>query len=352
MKRKLLLAMPLFMAILLVSCETKFKKLASGLEYKIISDGKGKVIKDGNNFELTPYATYTKKDSLLITEENRVNQMVILDSTKIPAEYYKIFSQAKEGDSIVVREKTDSMIAKGAQFPWLTKGFFIVQSFRIQKVYTDSTSVMEAQKRISTIARAKDSIRYFKKVKEDSIAATKQIIEDDKGLKDYLAKNKINATKNAAGTYVEIISQGAGVINDSVGVKVNYTGKTFDGKVFDSNTDPSFGHVSPYLVNMAQPQVIKGWIVGLKQLGKGAKAKFYIPSALGYGSTGNGSSIGPNANLIFDIEIVDVLNQAQTQAQQKAEMMKQQMEMMKQQQAMQQAQKQQGGQQQPPQGQK
>jgi FKBP-type peptidyl-prolyl cis-trans isomerase len=352
MKSKLLFALPLFMAILLVSCETKFKKGTGGMEYKIISNGKGALIKDGNSFEITPYATYTKKDSILITEENRVNQIVTLDSTKIPPAYYAIFKQIREGDSVVVKEKTDSILAKGGEIPWMKKGFAILQSFKIQKIYSDSNSVMDAQKRISVVARAKDSIRYFKKLKEDSIAATKQIIEDDKGLKDYIAKNKITATKTAAGTYVEMITPGTGTINDSVGVKVNYTGKTFDGKMFDSNTDPSKGHVSPYLVNMAQPNVIKGWVAGLKLLGKGAKARFYVPSALGYGATGNGSSIPANANLIFDIEIVDVLNKAQTDAAQKEEMMKQQMEMMKQQQAMQQAQQQQGGQpQQAPRGQ-
>lgn len=332
MKSKFLVVLPFFMAILLVSCETKFKKLAGGIEYKIISNGKGQLIKDGHHFEITPYAIYTKKDSILITDENRVNQIVTLDSTRIPPAYYSIFKQIREGDSIVVKEKTDSILSKGSEIPWMKKGYVILQSFKVQKIYTDSASLLEAQKRNMVISRAKDSIRYFKKVKEDSIAALKQILVDDKGLKEYLSKNKITATKTTSGTYVEVLKVGTGTINDSVGVKVNYTGKTFDGKAFDSNIDPQFGHVTPYLVNLAQPEVIKGWIDGLKQLGKGAKARFYIPSALGYGANGNGAAIGPNANLMFEIEVVDVLNKVQTEAAQKEQMMKQQMEMMKQQQ--------------------
>ena len=68
--------------------------------------------------------------------------------------------------------------------------------------------------------------------------------------------------------------------------------------------------------------VIPGWTDGLKMLNKGAKAKFYIPSALAYGSQGAGQDIKPNSVLVFDIEVLDVLDKSQAMAAQQAEQMK------------------------------
>jgi hypothetical protein len=92
-----------------------------------------------------------------------------------------------------------------------------------------------------------------------------------------------------------------------------------DGTLFDSNTDPSKGHVEPFNVNLTDDVelgagVIKGWTDGLKMLNKGAKAKFYIPSPLAYGKQKVGNDIKENSILIFDIEVVDVLNRAQAKA--------------------------------------
>lgn len=89
-----------------------------------------------------------------------------------------------------------------------------------------------------------------------------------------------------------------------------------DGHIFDSNTDPAKGPVHPLIVNMTSDPslgvtVIKGWTDGMTLLNKGAKAKFYIPSSLGYGAQGAGADIAPNSILIFDIEVADVLNKAQ-----------------------------------------
>ena len=60
--------------------------------------------------------------------------------------------------------------------------------------------------------------------------------------------------------------------------------------------------------------VIPGWTDGLKLLNKGAKAKFYIPSSLAYGAQGAGQDIKPNEILVFDIEVVDILNRTQALA--------------------------------------
>lgn len=81
--------------------------------------------------------------------------------------------------------------------------------------------------------------------------------------------------------------------NDTAVVK--YTGKLIDGTVFDSGE-----------AEFAPTRVVAGFGEGMQMLGKGGKATLYIPGNLGYGEQGAGDKIGPNATLIFDIEIVSV----------------------------------------------
>ena len=77
-------------------------------------------------------------------------------------------------------------------------------------------------------------------------------------ISDFLAAKNIKAEKTSKGTYVEIVQEGTGgKVNDSVGVKINYTGKSFAGKAFDSNVDSQFNHTDPILINMWAPRVIK-----------------------------------------------------------------------------------------------
>jgi FKBP-type peptidyl-prolyl cis-trans isomerase FkpA len=354
MKSKISYLIAVVLLVGLVGCQPKFKKMANGMEYAIVSKKKGNPLKYGMWFEFSRHAVYTNKDSMLIPADLMVNQIAQLDSNLFGPDAYPIFKTLYEGDSIIIREKTDSAIDRAKkmgqqEIPWMKKGYYIIQSYTVKKFYSDSTSLMSAQKRLGEEYATKDSIFRIKKAKEDSIAATKQIIEDDKLLKDYLTKNKITATKTPAGVYIEILTAGTGVITDSNGVKINYTGKNLKGKVFDSNTDPKNAATNePYLVNLfEQPvPVIKGWVDGIKQLGKGAKARLYIPSVLAYGKMARDKERGidVNENLIFDIEIVDVLNKAQATAMQNAIMQKQQQQMMQmqmQQQMMQQQQQQQ-----------
>lgn len=128
---------------------------------------------------------------------------------------------------------------------------------------------------------------------------------DETLIKEYISKNKLTATRTPSGLYYVMTKKGSGA-NATPGKKVsmNYTGKTLNGKVFDSNTDPEFKHVQPFEFNLGQGQVIKGWDEGVQLLNTGARATFLIPSGLGYGAQGAGQAIPPNAVLLFDVELV------------------------------------------------
>ena len=84
-------------------------------------------------------------------------------------------------------------------------------------------------------------------------------------------------------------------------VSVHYKGQLADGTVFDS----SYKRNQPIDFQVGVGQVISGWDEGICLLHVGDKARFVIPSDLGYGSQGAGGVIPPNATLIFDVELMD-----------------------------------------------
>jgi FKBP-type peptidyl-prolyl cis-trans isomerase FkpA len=315
--------------VLLSACGESFKKTKSGgFQYKIIKNGKGDLLKYGSFLEFSFKQTY--KDSVMVNSDDFANQIAVLDSTSIPVEIYKIFAQCRKGDSIVMKMPTDSIYrdqqtGQPNMPPGIKKGQFIVAGYKIVNVYTTRTEADSVYKILTAQAQEKA------KVKAKELA-----VKEDKTINEYLAKNKIVAEKGTEGTYVQVITPGTGnKIDTNVAVKINYTGKTMAGKTFDSNTDPAFQHMEPYPVQMWAPMVVKGWVDGLKLLNKGAKAKFYIPSGLGYGPQGNGTDITPNAILIFDIDVVDVISKEQSMVemkkmeQEQMKMQQKQMEMQK-----------------------
>lgn len=301
--------------IFLSACNNpSFKKGKDGLEYKIISTGNGSKIQYGNFMQLNFSTSYNNgsKDSLLNDSRKQGAPIIeILDSVSTPPAYFEILKQLRNGDSVVIRILTDSAFKKAPEQmpPFFKKGHYILTSLKIVNIFTS--------KKEADSARAAAMVEMKKK---DSIDAIAQKATDDKILTDYFAKHNIKAVKTPLGAYVDISEPGTGnTIDTTVVVKTNYTGKTLDGKIFDSNTDPSKGHVEPLNVNMTNDPtlgnpVIPGWKDGLTMLKKGAKAKLYVPSTLAYGKQGAGADIAPNSVLMFDIEVLDVLDKTQAQA--------------------------------------
>ncbi len=121
----------------------------------------------------------------------------------------------------------------------------------------------------------------------------------------FLAKNK--ATKGvittSSGLQYMVLRQGTGQRpRPSSRVSVQYHGTLLDGTVFDSTYDRG-GQPADFALN----QVIAGWTEGVALMPVGAKYRFWIPPQIAYGERGSPPTIGPNAALVFDIELLDIL---------------------------------------------
>ncbi|MGN6497321.1 MAG: FKBP-type peptidyl-prolyl cis-trans isomerase [Tsuneonella sp.] len=136
------------------------------------------------------------------------------------------------------------------------------------------------------------------------------------------------------GVEVETLTEGSGPHPgpDDV-VFVKYTGKLADGKVFDESRELPFptGGLLPEGMPMQVKGVVPGFAEGLQQMQKGGKYRLTIPADKAYGANPPPNSpIPPNADLVFDVELVDFMTEAD--AQRRFEALQQIMQMQQQQQ--------------------
>ena len=304
LKRILTIALLSAVAISNTGCNGggSFKKTL-GIEYKIVKDAPGKNAAMGDIVEFNMLA---KIDTTVLADTRKQGrpQPTRVEPIKEHGQWQAVLPMLSVGDSALVEVSCDTILKnipadQLEHVPaWLKNGKGKKIMINISIVSIKSMDEYKKQ-------REPEQMEMQQKMKEQS---AQQLPVDDKILQDYFAKNNIKAQKTASGLYYTIAKPGSGAqITKGQSASMMYTGKTLDGKAFDSNVDSTIGHhgVAPLTFTVGANQMIPGVDEGIALLKKGAKATLYLPSPLGYGPANQGA-IGPNSILIFDVEVVDV----------------------------------------------
>lgn len=271
-------------AILGASCKvSKFSKLPSGLQYKIIDNKKQPHAQLGWMVKL--FLTYTTEKDSVVFSSSMIGEPAELPITAptFKGDPMEGFMQMGAGDSAIFLVSCDSLFkAQPEGKPaYATPGSFLKLHVRMMSAMSqadyDAAKALEGQKQIKI---------------------------DDDAIQNYLKLKGITAQKTASGLYYSVKKQGEGAkVVSGNSVTVNYTGMLTDGTIFDSSKNPGR---EPFEFTIGAHQVIAGWDEGIALFNVGGEGTLYIPSALGYGARGAGGAIPPNAILIFDIEVLGV----------------------------------------------
>ena len=181
-----------------------------------------------------------------------------------------------------------------------------IESINVKDFADGVAAVFEGAQPKMSYDEAKFEIqKFFQELdaKQQAAAAEMAKVNEAAG-QAFLAENgkRPEVTTAASGLQYEVLAEGAGespAASDQV--VVHYTGKLIDGTVFDSSVER--GEPATFGVT----QVIPGWVEALQMMKPGAKWRVFIPSNLAYGPQGAGGVIGPNATLIFDVELLSVV---------------------------------------------
>jgi cyclophilin family peptidyl-prolyl cis-trans isomerase len=196
------------------------------------------------------------------------------------------------------------------------------KKFNAAKVFTDyyANKAEDDKKQAAIQAEAQrkqaEAAAESKRIQDEKIGPVKQ------AKVAYLAGIRSAATKTASGLEYKIISNGTGKKPaEGTPIYVHYAGYLEDGSLFDSSyeeVNKTYGKfdAARAMQNGYQPfpftagkkdGLIAGFLETLSKMNIGDKAVAFIPAQLGYGANGAGNVIPPNANIIFEIELLDAM---------------------------------------------
>jgi FKBP-type peptidyl-prolyl cis-trans isomerase FkpA len=287
------------LGLLAVGCNrVDFKKTKSGMPYKLYSDKKGPRLHTGDfaKIHYTVSITNNGKDSVLQStrQQGAPYYMPVNSELSQPYDISEVIPMLGKGDSVVVVQSVDTFLRRspaGAP-PFFRKGGKLTTTLKVLDIFPNEQAARADER--------KDRDEHFRNDK----SVQTQLAQDVNTLQGYFQQKGIQVQKTPSGAFVETLSAGTGPkVQAGDNVDVFYTGRTMNGKAFDSNTDTSFKHTQALPVKVGEGQTMRGFEEGLAMLREGEKARIYIPSPLAYGAQGVPQiGIGPNSILIFDVE--------------------------------------------------
>jgi FKBP-type peptidyl-prolyl cis-trans isomerase len=291
------LAIMLGVALLITSCKPSETKTPSGYKYTLVTKGSGNEAKAKDFVYFT--AKVTSDGGKLLNEIKEGPQM---PSLQIPETFatgkeanpiLEMISKARVGDVYQMIMPMDSIPQKS---PEMAEFKHLVYDIKIIKVLSeeDNKKYVEAQQ---AEMQAKVAANMEK------LPAIEELVKTT--LADYKA-GKLETKSLPSGLKYYIVKEGEGAnAADGQTVSVHYYGTLMDGTMFDN----SFQRGQTFQFPVGSGQVIKGWDEGFTQLNKGAKAFLFIPSALGYGPDGSPPAIPADAELMFYVELDEIVGQ-------------------------------------------
>ena len=283
----------LLLAIVLLASCNQYQTTKSGVKYKLTAGGSKETLKQGQ------YVKYnleykTGKDSVLQSSYGHIATYMIMDTAKVGKHsFFELLTKLAPGDKVEFVLSVDSLKKLG----------FI----EYNNIFKAKDLIKGRAEIIKTFPSQIEALADVQK--EQDAEKAKEIKE----LKDYAAKKGIKTQSTVSGVLVEVTNAGDVQKADSgKQVQVLYRGGFMDGKGFDSNTNKNQPGM-PLIVNVGsqggEHSVIKGMDDALRLFGKGGKGRLFIPAMLGYGPYPN-PPIPAYSNLIFDVEVLDVVTPA------------------------------------------
>jgi len=210
------------------------------------------------------------------------------------------FSGCKAGTGASSPKET---ISKDASY---AMGMNVASSLKTENFYPDEEEFARGMKAILTDTEPRLTFEEAYQILDEAFnsLAEKRDMESRQTENEFLAENSkkpgINIT--GSGLQYEVIQEGNGPRPTAADtVRVHYEGSLTDGSVFDS----SYSRGEP--IEFSLTAVIPGWTEGLQLMTKGSTYRLYIPSDLGYGPQGVGSQIPPYSTLVFEVELLDIV---------------------------------------------
>ena len=238
-----------------------------------------------------------------------------------------ILSMANSGPTtngsqfFITHKETSWLDGKHTVFGNVIKGQTVVDSI----VQNDIIETIEIIKIGKTAKRFKAADEFSKYMDAQELVALKVKEVAAETLKEF-DKNLANAKELSSGLKIIITETSNGEFpKKGVKVKVNYAGYFTDGRLFDTSykeiakayevyneaKDKHNGYAPFTTTYSSEAQLIPGFREGLQEMRIGDKAMLFIPSHLGYGAQGAGGVIPPNTDLIFVLELVEVVSNNQ-----------------------------------------
>jgi len=291
-------------AILFSACGNSkypgFKKTKKGLYYKFYTQNKDAKQPSIGDILVGEFKVRTA-DSTIATNAGNSGPFTALDSVMFAGDINEGLAMLHIGDSATFIVSADSMKSHHMNLPEFVKpGAVLYFDIKLKEIKLKATAEKER----------KEQMAQRQKVMEE--AKAKEATDMEK----YLSDNKIKVKATESGLYYVELKKGNGAKAETgKKVKVNYIGKLLSGKVFDTNIKEEakkanvYNDKRPYEAfefELGKREVIPGWEEGLSLMKVGGKAKFIIPSKLGYGENGAGGVIPPYAPLVFEVELLGV----------------------------------------------